>query len=299
MGYSATLVLHFVGLKRSTYYYRIGKYTGIRGKSTGRPKPGYSYTTEGKKVSDEQIKEWLCQMISGEYEAYGYTKLTHSLRRDFKLIINRKKVYRLCKELDILKPQRKINPKHPRKIAKNRVVTAPNQLWEIDVKYGYIAGEDRFLFILPILDVCDRTVVDYHVGLACSAKDVVITLKQALFRRGLVNSRTKPIIRTDNGPQFISSVFQEACIELGLEHERIPFKTPNKNAHIESFNSILEGDCLSRHEFESFPNAYHVICDFMDFYNNRRIHSAIKYLTPMECHEAFKCNSMNLKPIAL
>ncbi len=40
------------------------------------------------------------------------------------------------------------------------------------------------------------------------------------------------IIRSDNGPQFISHVFEEYCNTVGIEHERIPINTPNKSARI-------------------------------------------------------------------
>jgi putative transposase len=46
-------------------------------------------------VCNEQIKEWLCELISDEGEAYGYRKLTHALRRNYCPVINKKKVYRL------------------------------------------------------------------------------------------------------------------------------------------------------------------------------------------------------------
>jgi len=82
------------------------------------------------------------------------------------LLINKKKVYRLCKELKILRPQRKVKRKHPKKLARNRIVTASNQLWEVDVKYGYIASENRFFFIMPIIDVFDRCIIDYYIGLS-------------------------------------------------------------------------------------------------------------------------------------
>lgn len=51
------------------------------------------------------------------------------------LVIN-KKVYRLCKELSLLRPQGKVKPKYPKRLARIRVVTGPNQLWEMDVKSG-------------------------------------------------------------------------------------------------------------------------------------------------------------------
>ncbi|WP_407653215.1 IS3 family transposase [Alicyclobacillus acidoterrestris] len=80
-------------------------------------------------------------MISGDEASYGYRKLTVYLRRYHDLIVNNKKVYRLCAELDILKPQRRKKIQHPRRLANNREITGSNQLWEMDIKYGYIADE--------------------------------------------------------------------------------------------------------------------------------------------------------------
>src|SRR5690606_30055207 len=153
------------------------------------------------------------------------------------LIINKKKVYRLCKEMRILRPQRKLKPRRPRKIARNRTVTGPNQLLETDIKYGYIHGEGRFFFIQSIIDVYDRMIIDYHIGLSCTAQDSALTLQNAKRRRRDEDLRGA-VIRTDNGSQFVSDRFGQMCRQLGMEHERIPCKTPNKNAHIESFHSI-------------------------------------------------------------
>ncbi|MFS0646623.1 transposase [Siminovitchia sp. 179-K 8D1 HS] len=119
-------------------------------------------------------------------------------------------------------------------------------MWEADIKYGYIEGEDRFLFIFSIIDVYDRSIIDYHIGLRCSANDAIQTLSRSLLKRQQYEQTEKPVMRTDNGPQFISHTFGQFCEKTGMEHERIPPKTPNMNAHIESFHRILEDDCLSR-----------------------------------------------------
>ncbi len=207
------------------------------------------------------------------------------LKRKFKLIINKKKVYRLCKELNVLRSQRQVKPKHPRKIAQNREITKPNSLWEVDIKYGYINGEDRFFYIASFLDVYDRNIVEYHMGLLCTAEDIVITLKRALMKRNLYNKETGLVIRSDNGPQFISHKFEDTCKELNLEHERIPFKSPNKNAHIESFHRLLEDECLSRYEFKSYAESYETVSEYMKSYNKVRIHSSLGYISPMEFYQ--------------
>lgn len=282
-------VLRIVGVLEATWYARKkreqeGEKPRVQG--GGRPQPGYSLTNDSKRISDEQIKEWLLEAVAGEGHAYGYRKLTIQIKREHNLVINKKKVYRLCQELDLLRPQRQLKVKYPRKIAVNREITAINQLWETDVKYGYIEGEQRFFFLLSILDVYDRSIIDYYIGLKCEAKDAVELLQRALWKRNQFGDNQRPIIRTDNGPQFISHAFESACEGFGMEHERIPPKTPNKNAHIESFHSVLEDECLSRSEFETFADAHAAVMEYINFYNERRIHGSLYDLSPKQFREA-------------
>ena len=279
-------MLRIVGVSQSLYYYhRRDKNKQENDNKSGRPIPGYSLTKQNEPISDDQIKEWLLELIAGEEHAYGYRKLTLCLTRQRKLIINKKKVYRLCKELDILAPQRRIKIKHTRRLAANREITGINQLWEIDVKYGYIAGENRFFYLMCMLDVFDRCIVDYHLGLSCEGKYAAKLVKTSLWKRNLLSSQERPVIRSDNGPQFISNVFEATCQSYATEHERIPPKTPNKNAHIESFHAILERERLTRYEFESFSEAYQVVREFIQFYNKRRIHGSLRDLSPEEFNQ--------------
>lgn len=169
----------------------------------------------------------------------------------------------------------------------------------MDIKYGYITGEDRFFFILSIIDVLDRSIVAYHIGLSCVAADVSQTVKQALLKRQLYTSENKPVIRTDNGPQFISYPFAAACLEVKVEHERIPVRTPNKNAHIESYHAILEKECLSHQDFQTYAEAYEAVCQFVKSYNQVRIHSSIGYRPPQECYLLLQNRKMTVKPVRL
>lgn len=213
---------------------------------------------------------------------YGYHKITHTLRREHNLIINHKKVYRLCRELQILRNQRVIKPQVKSTISVNRIVKKSNELWEADIKYGYITGENKFFFVLSIIDVFDRSIIDYYMGYSCTGSDAAGLLRRCLIKRDLFNSTTKPAIRTDNGPQFISHKFEDSCIDINVYHERIPSRTPNKNAHIESFHRIFQDECIGVYEFNSYKDAYLQVSKFMKRYNNNRIHSSLKYNTPNE-----------------
>jgi len=290
-------VLRVVEVERSTYYAHVNKAEFNPIHRVGRPAPGYSYTKAGERVSDEQICEWLMELLAGECEACGYRKLTIHLRRNHHLVINKKKVYRLCKKMNVLRPQRKLLVKYPRVLANNRIITGSNQLWETDIKYGWIDGEHRFFFIMCIIDVFDRAIIAYHIGLTCEAKHLVQITQEALRKRMLVSKEDKPVIRSDNGPQFISHLFEDACLSNGMIHERIPPKTPNKNAHIESFHSILELECYRRNEFETYPQTYMIVTAFIQYYNERRIHGSIYDLSPYEYMDSIQKQLVKPKQI--
>jgi putative transposase len=158
----------------------------------------------------------------------------------------------------------------------------------VDLKYGYVAGEDRSFFVLSYIDVYDRQIVGYHIGLRCEAHDAVQALKTAFWRRQIIGiNNQRPVIRSDNGPQFVSLAFEQACERLGLEHERIPPRTPNLNAHIESFHRILEEGCLSGQEFDTYAEAYEAVDKYIRFYNQRRLYSSLNYLPPAEFHKRY------------
>jgi putative transposase len=238
------------------------------------------------------------KLIEGETDVYGYRKLTNCLKRRYKLIINKKKVYRLCKELDILMPTREKKNKYPRRLARNRVVTGSNQLWQMDIKYGYVTSSRRFFYLASIIDVYDRSIVGHYSGKVCEAKHIVKMMQKALLRRQIYGQENKLIIRTDNGPQFCSNLFQEFCGDW-IEHERIPPRSPNMNAYIESFHSVLERECYQRNEFRTFEEAYRIVDDYIDFYNHRRLHGSLKDCPPQEFFEEATKGRMKLKEIAL
>ena len=279
-------------MAESTYYDNIKNKRNLDKSSNnpnGRPIPSYSYHLSGHKVSDVQIKEYLMELVNGDGFPYGYRKLAKCLKDEYLLKINKKKVYRFCKELDILRRQRKLKKHHTRKLAKRTKVTNSNQLWEMDFKYGYIKGADQFFFQLSLIDVFDRNIISYHLGLSCKAEDAARVLKNALAQRKLTKGMDNlPTIRTDNGPQFVSMLFGNTCKSLGLTHQRIPVKTPNMNEHIESFHSILERDCYSMNEFNSYIQVCEIISENMDYYNNSYRHESLNDISTSNFYQAIQ-----------
>ena len=220
--------------------------------------------------------------------AGGYQKLSHYLRRDYGFVVNDKKLYRLCKENKLLLPKKKkVSKLQGKRISQNRTIVKPNELWELDIKYGYIHGEEKFYFILIIIDVFVRYVVDYHIGLSCTGKDLALALNRGIEKHKV--DKNQLIIRSDNGTQMTSKVFFKKIESYKLEviHELIPPMTPNKNAHVEAFNSIFEIEFLQVRYFKSYSQAYGETVKFIDNYNTKRIHGSLKWKTPIEAYEIY------------
>lgn len=175
-------------------------------------------------------------------------------------------------------------------------------MWQLDLKYGFVHGENKFFFILAIIDVYMRLIVNYHIGLTCKGKDLVFTLDKALHEYNIPNEN-RLVIRSDNGPQMTSHIFMDHVSNFGedqLLHELIPPATPNKNAHIEAFNSILDAEFIQPRYFMNYGQAYAETVDFMGFYNYFRIHGSLKYKTPMEIYESYqRGEDLNLPEIRM
>lgn len=289
------MVLRILDVAESTYYDRKQREEQQQANATlpassgkGRPVPGFSLTLDGTtRIADEQMAEWLMELAEGEEQAYGYKLLTQCIRDRYHVRLDKKKGYRMCDELGLLQNAPKRVSSHPRRLPKNRIVTGANQLWQMDIKYGYAVEQRRFFFVLSIIDVLDRVVVQQYRGTVCEAKHVVQTLWRAVQSR-IQPGEAMPVIRTDNGPQFVSTLFGDTCESMGVVHERIPPRTPNMNASIESFHSILERELFSRREFTTLDEAYQALDEYMDFYNNRRMHGSCKRMAPARFSEWLK-----------
>lgn len=225
----------------------------------------------------------------------GYIKLKHYLAIEHGYYVNHKKIYRMCDENSLLLFKVGKRCKQPkRRVVGYTEVTRPNQLWQFDLKYGYVHGETRYFFVLAFIDVFSKKVTGFYVGLSCRSGDLIFTLSQALKKEGITASDGLKL-RSDNGPQMSSNQFHFYLkkIEQKLSHEFIPPRTPDRNAYIESFFSILEKELLEYRYFESFSDAYAAVSEFIEFYNNRRIHGSIGFKSPISFINALKSGKID------
>lgn len=286
---SVQAVCKAASFSRTQYYYSK---TTSDIKSPGRPCPGFTINRNGEKVNDDLIIQHLKNYRADVHfmNTGGAKILSHYLAAEHSLYINHKKVYRLCHENNLLLFNSvQVRTKIKKKRCEYREVTAPNQLWQFDLKHVYIHGENSWCYVLSFIDVYSKKVVGYSIGKTIKSGNLILTLNSALLQENI--SHEHPLqIRSDNGPQMSSNRFHFYLkkLERKLTHEFIPPRTPNRNAYIESFFSILEKTVIETRYFSTYHDAYAAIVAFIEFYNNRRLHGAIGNLSPVKFIEKFK-----------
>ena len=257
-----------------------------------------------KPEEDKRIKDWVKDKREKEIffdTGGGYKALCKYAEKDASLnvsSVNHKRMYSICKENNLLLHRKQKRKKVGHRAYENRVISAPHQLWQFDIKYGHIllqGGAYQFFFLCAFLDVFTKDITGYHIGLRCQAVDILRSLKIALIEHKITREHNL-VIRSDNGSQMTSKVFREGIKPLPVGHEFIPPKCPNKNAFIESFFSQVEAHVTGPRMFFNFTSAHRTMVDFIEFYRKKRIHGSLNMSI-----EEFKnrLNSLNLSDYAV
>jgi len=272
-GHKIKTCLDASNLSSSTYYYTPKP--GSRGKKAS----SHTLRQDGKLIHNTDVVDQIRDLLRHEFVDYGYIKVCHWLRKRKGYIINKKKVYRLMKEHKLLNPN-KVIQRFPR-LWVTELVPDPQVVFEnleIDIKYIYVQGTKTNAMQLTVLDVKSRYVLGYCMGNSIRKKDV-INLFEKIFK--LFKMPRTFYVRCDNGSQFIANeVRQYFDMHSGAQQEFTKPATPEQNAHIESFHSIVSRTICQRFVFKDFEDLRQTMKRFIRFYNTDRIHSGINYECP-------------------
>ncbi|MEO1519036.1 MAG: integrase core domain-containing protein, partial [Bacteroidota bacterium] len=150
---------------------------------------------------------------------------------------------------------------------------------EFDIKYIYLHGKRRYALLLTVIDVSSRWVLGQYMHWQISKYEVRDLFDQIFSYYDLPK---RMYVRNDNGSQFEARLIQDYFKERGVIQEFTLPATPQQNAHIESYHSIVESVICQKYEFDNLLEAQQTFNRWIDFYNFERLHSGIKYLSPSD-----------------
>lgn len=273
--YPVRKVLKFVGVSASSYYFE--KSSVVPGKRGIKPSD-YTVTFAGQRITNAQVVNDIKAVLQKEFVDYGYLKMTYYLQDILSYRINHKKVYRLMQLNRLLYQPTRVKVGTKQWVQK--LVPEPTtafSYWEFDIKFMYIHGTGKMVPLLTVIDVYSRWVLGHLFQESVKKEDV-----KGFFSH-LIEAYAQPqkvYVRCDNGSQFESSLVREYFLSVGITQEFTKPATPEQNAHIESYHSILDKVICRRYEFEATKDCAATLKRWLMFYNYERIHSGVNYKSP-------------------
>src|SRR5208282_1582018 len=165
----------------------------------------------------------------------------------------------------------------PDLVDRNFTANRPNMLWVADITY--IPTWAGFLYLAVVLDAFSRRIVGWSMATTLHTQVVLDALDMALWQR-----RPSGVIHhSDQGSQYTSIEFGKRCREAGVRPSMGSVGDAYDNAMAESFFATLECELLDRRRFKTQAEARMAVFEFIEgFYNPRRRHSSLGYMSPVE-----------------
>ncbi len=239
-----------------------------------------------RRYSDEALLAHMRAIHAEVKQEYGWPRMHKELvARGIR--VGKERVRRLMKQHGIrAKTKRKFvvttDSKHNLPIAPDLVQRrfkpdAPNQLWSGDITY--IATDEGWVYLAAVIDLFSRQVVGWSMKEHMQTSLVKDALSMAWWRR---RPQAGLIFHSDRGSQYCSHEFQQTLSDWGIRSSMSRKGNCWDNAPTESFWGRLKTASLYGKKFATRREAMDAVKDWMAFYNHKRLHSTLGYLSPMQ-----------------
>jgi putative transposase len=205
------------------------------------------------------------------YPLEGYRRLTYMMIDSDIVAVSPSSVFRVLREAGRL---RRWAQRPSKKGTGFEQPLAPHEHWHIDIAYINIHG--TFYYLCAVLDGASRYLVAWSLRQSMTEAEVEILLQRAKE----TFPEARPRIISDNGPQFIAKDFKEFIRISGMTHVRTSPYYPQSNGKMERWNKSIKSESIRPGVPLSVEDAEHLITQYVQVYNEQRLHSAIGYVTP-------------------
>lgn len=246
-----------------------------------------------RSIRDAELKELIGRVFGEHFGVYGAEKLWCQLRREG-IDVGRDQVARLMREMGIAgarrgKPKRTTvsDERAPRPgdlVERQFVAPAPNRLWVADLTYVWTKA--GFCYVAFVTDAFSRMIVGWRVSTSLRVDLALDALEMAIWSRK--GDLSELVHHSDRGVQYLAIRYTERLEEAGAVSSVGSKGDSYDNALAETVNGLYKTELIYRGE--SWRGVDHVelqTARWVEWWNNRRLHSACDMVPPAEFEETY------------
>lgn len=268
-GYPVTEICNILNISRSGYY-----------KHKNRIKP-----------EKEKQDELLCSLIEEYHSTFdgilGYRRMTMFINKLNHKSFSEGYIHRLMSFLGIKARIRRkkvnrirIKPEYTKEnvLARNFTTKSPNEKWLTDVTEFSIAGDSRKLYLSPIMDLYDNSIVEYRLSFK-NNNHIVFSMFDGAIKK---HPDARPIFHSDRGFQYTGRSFKSKIEKAGMTQSMSRVGKCIDNGPMEGFFGILKTEMFYGKEFKTLEELKGKIVEYIKFYNENRFQKRLKCMAPLE-----------------
>ncbi len=252
----------WIGIARSKFFDWQHRYGAVNEHNAWVPRDHWLTNEEKRAIID----------FRGRFPLEGSRALAYMMLDRDLAAVSPTSVYRVLKDAGLLGR----SPTPSKKGTGFVQPLVPHEHWHVDVSYINIKG--TFYFLCSVLDGSSRFIVHWDLREQMRECDIEHILQRAREKFPGVTPR----IISDNGPQFLAKDFKVFIRLAGMTHVRTAPYYPQSNGKIERWHKTLKRECIRPRTPLSRDDAHHAVTEFVQTYNQVRLHSAIGYITPKD-----------------
>jgi len=252
------------------------------------PRSSANYRVKEKPLVELSGLKTLVAELRAQHRNYGVKRM-YKLLGYKSVAASRSEVHRAFSELGILKkaPRRTVRTtdsdhgyKRWENLMLDLVVTHPDEVWVADVTGIYL--NNRWVYLALLMDVYTRFIVGWGVS---NTNDSNLTL--AALTRGFALGRSPETHHSDQGSTYASTEYIKILSARGIQVSMAAVGEPRENGYAERLNRTVKEEEARKAAYSTVGDVQNGICEYVEYYNQKRLHTSLKYKTPFDAFQQF------------
>ena len=243
----------------------------------------YYYESTAKKDESYLISR-ITEIFKSSRNNYGTRKIKSILAKE-DLVISRRRIGRIMKQEGLVSNYTIAQFKpYVDKCNESKIANKVNREFNNQPEYNVVVSDLTYVrvgmswnYICVLIDLFNREIIGYSAG---RNKDASLVMRA--FSKVETNLDLIQIFHTDRGNEFKNKMIDETLDTFNIQRSLSMKGCPYDNAVAEATYKIIKTEFVRKSAFSSLEELQYELSDYVNWFNNHRIHSALNYLTPRE-----------------